>query len=398
MNIESIKFNLLRIGKYGQDETGAVTRLLFSEAYQQASQELIRYMEEAGMRTWVDRIGNIHGIYSGDNDDDKTILLGSHLDTVKNGGLFDGLLGVITSIECVREFNEQNIKLDHNIEVVAFNAEEGNILGGTFGSRCVMGLIDTSDEELLNKASTFNLTKEDLEGARMNTESIDCYLELHIEQGNTLEKRQKDIGVVNGIVGLQRYEISIKGVHNHSGTTMMENRKDALVELSKLIVKIDELARRYGNNLVATVNDVKISPNVLGVITGEVECVLEIRNLDHELMEEFIKEISNYLKGAGGFESAISKIISKQPVDCHPQIVAIMDDICKENTMSYEIMPSGATHDANAMAERMPVGMIFVPSKDGISHSKDEYTKWEHITVGAELLYKTILKIDQVEF
>lgn len=396
MDSDNIRNNFFTIANIGRNEDGSITRLLFSKEYEEAQKLTIEYMKEAGLTTEIDSVGNIHGYLKSEDLNARTIVIGSHLDTVIQGGAYDGLLGIIAGVEAARELLENGLSLRHHLEIIAFNGEEGNDLGGTFGSRCAMGLVPLEEEAYLQKAKAFNLTKEDLLNAKMNTEDKSCFLELHIEQGNTLWKTGEEIGIVNGIVGLVRYQITALGESNHAGTTMMEHRKDALIGMAKLMTEADRLARDYGHNMVATFGKVEVTPHAVAVIAKKAKAVLEIRNLDKELLERFYEDLKSIAEKLSPIAFTFEKLVEKTPQICDEQIIKEIEKICQNHEIHYRAMPSGATHDSVAMAYKMPIGMIFVPSKDGISHNGAEYTKWSQVMTGINLLYETVKALDKL--
>ncbi len=394
--MSTIKDSILRFSAYGKSKNGGgINRVFGSEAYTKAAKALKQYMLDCHMDSWIDSVGNVHGIYRSRKNSGKEIIIGSHLDTVKEGGMFDGLLGIAAGIECVKQIQAERQELNYDIHVIATNGEEGNSLGGTFGSRCLVGRIDLSAPGFLRQAEKFQLSKEDIEHARMNFSKVKCYLELHIEQGCHLYNQQKEIGIVTGIVGLQRYEIEIIGMSNHAGTTRMEYRKDALVQAAKIITYGDRLAREYPDHFVATFETMELYPNALAVINGQVKMVLEFRNQKEEMMERYIDDIIKYCKELMGENYRAKPIVKKSPVKADEGIIASVEQVCRQKGINYCKMPSGATHDGNMFAQEVPIGVIFVPSKDGISHSSQEWTDWVQCEKGAEVLYATVLNIDR---
>ncbi len=382
--------NFAKYTSIGMDELGGVNRVIGTQAYKDAAAEMQRELASMGMESYIDSVLNVHGIY-GAAPGKPEIMIASHLDTVKSGGKFDGLYGVLGGIEAIRRIMEDQEEYPYALHLVATNGEEGNDLGGTFGSRCMVGLVDTEDEAYIALAETFGFSREGLIRAKYDFSNTKYYLELHIEQGNTLDVNHEDIGVVTGIVGLQRYEIDISGMANHAGTTMMEYRDDALVKAAKLISYGDDLARKYPNNFVATFNKMEISPGIVAVISGHVKMVLECRNLKEELMEQFVAEIKKKADELGGI--TMKPIVKKQPVECENAIIQASLKACEETKVKYRLMPSGATHDGNSYALKVPIGMVFAPSKDGISHARPEYTSWEQCECGIDILYRTLKEI-----
>ena len=394
MDYQLIKDNILKISAIGADEKDGIrgtNRVFGTPAYQEGKEATLKYFEECGMKTYADSAGNVHGILSCGVQNAEEIWIGSHIDTVKEGGMLDGLLGVVSGAEVVRELVKTGAKLSKDIHIIGTNGEEGNDMGGTFGSRAMMGMLPLDNAEYIELGKTFGYTKEMLEDAVIDTSRAACWLELHIEQGPTLDINKEQIGVVTGIVGLRRYKITVHGQSNHAGTTMMKDRNDALVSAARLILMGDELAREIGHNFVETVGILKVFPSSVAVIPGSVEFIVEIRNEDTALMDHFLEE---YKKRAAELaDISISPVVDKAPIHCDEKLVALTDAICKEKGLKYRQMPSGATHDGNAMAMKMPVGMIFVPSIKGISHARYEKTEWEDIYTGVDVLYDLVTKL-----
>lgn len=393
--MDRMKEKLFELAKIGQDREGGISRIFGSEAMKEGQQAVMAYFRECGLNTWMDCAGNVHGVLSSGRENAKEIFIGSHIDTVRQGGIFDGLLGVVAGAETAARLLREKVPLTKDVHIIATNGEEGNELGGTFGSRAMMGLLPVDSKEYLEKAASFGFSREDLLKASLNTDRAACYLELHIEQGPTLYKHKEQIGIVTGIVGLRRYQVTVYGISNHAGTTMMEDREDALVAASRIILMGDELARKAGHHLVETVGVMKVYPGSAPVIPNRVEMVLEIRNEEETLMDDFMAEFTQQAESMARVK--IEPIVAKAPVKCREELVNLIEKACKEEAVRYRRMPSGATHDGNAMAVKMPVGMIFVPSKDGISHSKDEWTEWKDIECGMEVLWKVLLLLEKEE-
>ncbi len=395
MDLNAIKKHLLDIGGVGRGEDGAVTRLLFTPEYDTAAEKLMAYMQASGLIVRRDSVGNIHGVLPAAQPDAPTLFIGSHLDTVRDGGLYDGAMGVIAGVECARQFAAEEANRAFHLHVLATNGEEGNDLGGTFGSRCMMGLIDFDQPGYLDIAAGFGLTRQEMEQAKLDTGDALGYLELHIEQGKTLDEAGEDLGVVTGIVGLRRWQITVLGEANHAGTTMMEFRHDAMVAASRLIVRIDEMAREYGHDLVATVGKFQLFPNSAPVVPGKAELVLEVRSREDAKMLAFFRRVQDAAAEIEGVEFQFSPIVAKAPVQCDNGLISALEQACRKSSLRWRKMSSGATHDGNAFAMKMPIGMLFVPSKDGISHNKREFTTWEQIDAGVETLYQALLELNR---
>ena len=389
--MNSLKTQIEKIAQIGREPDGGISRVFGSEAMRQGIRQVKEYFCACHMETYVDAAGNVHGILKGINPDSGEILVGSHLDTVKEGGMFDGLLGIVAGAECVRQIYEEKVPHDRDLHLIATNGEEGNELGGTFGSRAMMGLLPLSSPEFCEKAKKYGFSKEDLESAELDTGRAKAYLELHIEQGPTLYHRGEKIGIVTGIVGLRRYKVVVYGQSNHAGTTMMEDRNDALVSAAKIVLMGDELARKTGHHFVETVGIMNVYPGSAPVIPNRVEMVLEIRSDSEERMDQFIESFQKQVSRIAKTE--ISLMVKKQPVQCERSLTEKLEEICIKQKLSYRKMPSGATHDGNAFASRVPIGMIFVPSVNGISHAKEEWTGWEDAVLGRNVLYELLKEL-----
>ena len=394
MDFERIYRDFTELARTGESADGSVTRLLFDKSFWEVARKTKAYMEGAGLTVWTDACGNVHGTWSCGVPGAKTVYMGSHLDTVKEGGLYDGMLGVVGAVEAFREFLADPSEKRVNVHILATNGEEGNDLGGTFGSRAMAGLVDPDVPGYMEKAAAYGLKREDFDSVQLPMKDGLCYLELHIEQGSTLDKAGEQIGIVTGIVGLQRYGITVSGESNHAGTTMMEYRKDALVGAAKLIAGFDRMAREYGNSMVATVGTISVFPGAVSVIPEQVEMVLEIRNLSEERLDRFAADAVTMGRAIPDVETKFQPIVRKAPVRCDGRIGKMLEGLCLKEGYSFRKMPSGATHDGNAMAAKMPIGMIFVPSRDGISHNKKEFTPWEDASRGMQVLSGLLKKIN----
>lgn len=237
----------------------------------------------------------------------------------------------------------------------------------------------------------YGYTALDLKDAQMNTRNCQGYLELHIEQGNILDNGGEKIGIVSGIVGLERYIVHISGCSNHAGTTMMNQRDDALVKAASLITWVNKRIKEYGQKMVATVGEIHVYPNVPTVIPGEVSLIVEVRGLNGPSIYRFVQELTEKVNNTSG--GSITCLVKKEPVTCSSRFMEIIKQACLAEELKYTIIQSGATHDGNSMALQMPIGMIFVPSKNGLSHCKEEWTSWEDLADGVQILYDTLVEL-----
>ena len=396
INLDRIRKNLLAVGEIGRAETGGIDRLAFSPEYYEAAGVLKNLFLQQGLETHIDLVGNVIGRREGEMDL-PVIMIGSHLDTVKNGGLYDGALGVIAGLECVAALNDHQLKTKHPIEIVAFNAEEGSEMGGTFGSRVMMGSQDLLEAGLPGKLVGYGLSLQAVENSAKDPRSIQAFLELHIEQGGFLHKNNIPVGVVSGIAGITRYAIVIKGEANHAGTTPMDMRKDALTMAAALLLKINEISHNIGRPFVSTVGQLIVKPGAVNVIPGEVHLVLEMRDMDRGKIQLALEEIQEFTGKFSDFQFKIDQLIDKPTVATDPLITGIIREACAGLGVDYEVMPSGAGHDAKEMAAKVPIGMIFVPSRDGKSHCPEEFTEWSDIEIGVQVLFDTIIQLDKVK-
>lgn len=386
---------LQRIGQAGRCEDGSYHRGCYSREYFQAVDIVQEQMQALGMEVSRDAAGNIRGVLPGSVPGAKSILIGSHLDTVPAGGLFDGAYGVAAGLAVAAQLRREGRQLRRPLEVYGFNAEESNPIGGTFGSRAIAGLVDPDQPGLEEALAQYGHTVQEILDCRRDFSDAKCYLELHIEQGDLLFNKKLDVGVVSGIVGIVRYKVTAKGHSNHAGTTMMSNRHDAMVAMSRLIAEADLRCRRIDETLVLTVGTIQLWPGSENVIPGRVECTFEMRHMDHEKTDELIRQIREIAAGIDTVEFEIEKKIDKGSVRCDSHLMQVIDGAAAQAGVSHIVMPSGAGHDANPIAHRLPIGMIFVPSRDGLSHCGEEWTEEKDLVNGAQVLYRSVLALDQ---
>lgn len=386
----------MEIAVVGENEDGSITRLGGSAEYEQGVAVAKRQMEQAGLQTQVDPVHNLVGTLPGTDPNAKAILIGSHLDTVTRGGKFDGVLGVSGGIEVANRLKEEGRQLRHPLQVWGFNLEEASPVGGTFGCRSVVGMVDPDAPGFEDRLSLYGWNKQTVLDSKRDVTDFACYLEYHIEQGDKLDNEKLDIGVVNGIVGIVRYDVTAKGVSNHAGTTMMANRKDALVGMSKLIVKGTELAKEIDDTLVLTIGKQSVLPGQENVIPCQVDATFEMRHMDRAVTDQLFQQIKAYAEQIPDCEFTFVNTTAKYSTTCDPKLIQTIDHVCQELEISHIIMPSGAGHDANPMAHQgVPIGMIFVPSLGGKSHSGDEWTEPRHCDLGVEVLYRCVLALDK---
>ncbi len=386
---------LATIGAPGRNEDGSFTRTCFTPEFFETVEAAKKLMEEYGMSTDVNRMGTLHGVLRGTDPGLKSILIGSHLDTVIRGGMFDGALGVACGLDVARRLKEEGRTLRHTLEIYGFDFEEANPMGGTFGARCVAGNYNPKQFRLEESLAGFGLTLEDTESCRRDFSDVKCYLEAHIEQGDYLDNEKITIGTVSGIVSIVRYIIDAVGQSNHAGTTMMKNRQDALVAMSKLIAEADRRCREIDDRLVITFGTILCMPGAENVIPGLVECGVEIRHMDLEKTDEMAAALHEIAAGIDNAKFELKLKESKPGVTCDRHIMDLINDSASDAGFSHVEMASGAGHDAVPVAKTgTPIAMIFVPSRGGLSHCGEEWTDPEDVAAGAEVLYRTVLRLD----
>ena len=402
-NPKRMEERILALSEFGKNPEGGVSRVAFSEADIQARKYISGLMEQAGLKVRTDAAGNIFGRKDGRNLKLPLILFGSHIDSVPKGGNYDGDVGVIGALECIELLNEHKIQTDHPLEVVVFTDEEG----GLVGSKAVAGellqdalkIVSHSGKTIEEGIRAIGGDPQKLANAKRQSSELLAYLELHIEQGGILESENIKIGVVEGIVGINWWEITVAGFANHAGTTPMKNRKDALVAAAKLIQAVSVVATNMPGRQVATIGKIHAEPGAPNVIPGKVTMTLEIRDLDKEKIDHVFAEVR---ESANKIASETGTTISFAPVEAtavpaptDERLRKMIDESAKKLGFSTKFMPSGAGHDAQDLARITPVGMIFVPSVGGISHSPKEFTTPQDMANGASVLLHTILRLDR---
>jgi N-carbamoyl-L-amino-acid hydrolase len=362
-------------------------------------------MREAGLDVRVDPAGNIFGRHAG-TENLPVLLFGSHIDSVPHGGNFDGDVGSLGAIEVMRTLREQKAKARHPLEVVVWTNEEGGrYYAGLFGSSAAAGLLptdiaerrDEAGEKLSDWLQKMGGDASQIGAARILPGSVAGYVELHIEQGAVLDESQVPIGIVQGIVGINQRTCTATGFANHAGTTPMDRRKDALAAASRAVLAVREEVRAEPGAQVGTVGWIKAEPGAANVIPGRVTFPVELRDLDAAKIGRTAARILQRFEAIGREEKVnISCTNSDQhaPALTHPAFREAIRVSAREAGLATRDLPSGAGHDAQNVARFAPMGMIFVPSRAGISHSPLEYSSPEQVANGAEVLYRTILRLD----
>ena len=397
--------HLQELSRIGRNADGSITRFPFTEEDRQAEALLWRYMEEAGISVSRDAAGNLIGRWepadgpeSGQEYDARPLVAGSHYDTVLEGGAFDGCLGLLAAIESVRCLREEGFRPARPVWVVGFKDEEGNRFGyGMIGSRSMCG---KAEPEGLSSRDESGITLGDamrasgLDPGRLDTCRIEpaAMLELHIEQGSVLEESGCTVGAVEGIAGLERYTVRIEGCSAHAGATPMGARRDPVPAMSRWILKVTELARQR-ENCVATVGCVEVRPGACNIICQNAEFSLDIRSVRDADIREIMEEMAHFEAELEHTERIrITRTLEQAlpAAPCDSRLREMAERICRERGLACRRLMSGAGHDSMNFSGLCPIGMIFVPSKDGLSHRREEYTSREDCQAGAIVLREMI--------
>lgn len=405
INESRINQTLQELGHLGESPEG-MDRVAYSPEDIAGRDYTIKLMQEAGLETRIDAAGNIIGRRAGSDDNLPAIALGSHTDTVPKGGKYDGALGVMGAIEVIRTLEEQGHRTRHPLEVIDFANEEGTRFHRWLvGSRSMSGLLEQEDLDALDDDGlSLGPCIADIGGdlsrigeAVRSPGELAAYFELHIEQGPYLHQSGNPIGVVTGITGRAVFEVEIEGKANHAGTTPMSTRRDALVSASKLVLAIQKMAAEQEICRVSTVGSIKAVPNAVNVIPGSASIGLEFRDTDMEALASAEQELQRITDQAVIDDAVDIDVIRHRfttSVPITPDMQAMVAEAAENCGFEWESLPSGAGHDAQAVANIAPVAMIFVPSVDGISHSKEEYSTPQDCANGAQVLLELLLLAD----
>lgn len=403
VNEKRIENLILELSKFGRDEKGHGYRVAYTKGDVEGRAWFIELMKKAGLEPAIDTAGNIIGKRNGKNSSLKPIAFGSHLDMVPDGGNYDGTLGSIGALEVMETLNENKFITEHPLELIIFSNEEG----GTMGSKAMVGEF-TSDglTQISQSGVTMGEGMKAIGGDPKNIQScarkkgdLHAWVELHIEQGGILEQENIQIGVVEGIVGIVHWEVTIEGFANHAGSTPMNMRQDALLAASAFILEVNKVINSVKGNQVGTVGKIAAMPGAYNVIPGKVALGLEIRDLSGEKIESLFTEIEKRASViAKEFKTTFQ--FSRQPNDSKPALTnktlqQTINTSAKALGFTTKLMQSGAGHDSQHMAAIAPSGMIFIPSVGGISHSPKEFSTPRDMANGVNVLLETILALDK---
>ena len=403
--------NFNAISEFGALKGGGLTRLAFSKEDLEARKFLINLIEKNGFKLKIDNVGNIYAIYDeGCEADAKPVCVGSHIDSVPNGGFYDGTLGVMAGLEALSSIKEAGIKLKRPLWLINFCCEESSrFKTATIGSKIISGklsqqrLHELKDEDgisLFEAMSAAGFKPQNLDEAILKENSLHAYLELHIEQGPVLERSAISVGVVSGIAAPIRFEITIQGKADHSGATPMNMRSDALLAASHIIIAANKFAKSK-KTAVATVGYVHAKPGVLNVVPGEARLGVDLRDIDKASLEElnlelrnFVGELSRELK----FSYDIRELSSDEPVKLSEHAINLLEDEAKKLGIKTLTLPSGAGHDAmNLIKLASSVGMLFIPCVDGISHNTKEAINFDDAVFATKILTNALIRLSDEE-
>ena len=406
VNAARLRSHLEGLSVFGRPPGGSfadgVSRVAYSDADVAGRRYVRDLMESAGLKPRIDPAGNIFARRAGTDQSLAPVLFGSHIDSVPNGGNFDGDVGSLSAIEVVRTLQEAGITTRRPLEVVIWANEEGVAYNnGLDGSRAAAGHAPVADLDLVwngvKKADAIRKIGGDparIAEAQLKPGYFHCYLELHIEQGGTLDRMHIPIGIVEGIVSIDRYEAEIVGFANHAGTTPMPERRDALLASSYLTVAVNEIVRRDPGRQVGTVGQIAVTPNAPNVVPGRVVQTIELRDLSADKIARLAEDIRTRARDIAHetqTEITIRQIAHHDAALATPAVQSVIEASARKLGLATHRLPSGAGHDAQMTALLGPMGMIFIPSVNGISHSPRELSRWDDIARGANVLLETVL-------
>ncbi len=404
INIERLRNDLTDINRIGyNEETQGMNRIGFSKADYDGRLWLMERMKAEGLSPYMDGACNVICRYGA--PDKPAVVIGSHTDTVPDGGMFDGALGVLSGLEVLRVIKEHDIQLNYPLEVISFSEEEGRF-GGMFGVQSLCGLIDpvwiqsvqdTNGVYLKDEMRALGLDPMDALQAYREPESIHAYLELHIEQGPVLDNMGRTIGIVEGITGVFDWTVRLIGEANHSGTTPMSERRDAFLGLCDFAHEFSRIISEDGSDISRlTIGKVEIKPGFSHIVPGEVQFSLNGRDLSEDVMHNLATSCRKVLSSIARENHLMFEYEEKSwiaPKHCDPDMIKLLTKQAEKLGRKPHLMPSGAGHDAQFMSDITKTGMIFVPSVGGISHSPKEWTHWSDIEHGANVLLHSVLEL-----
>ncbi|MDG0842220.1 M20 family metallo-hydrolase [Staphylococcus equorum] len=411
MNLQNVLDNFQTFNDFARNEkNGGINRIAFTHPERLAALKFSMLCQKAGLDVYFDFFGNVIARREGKNSSLKPVVLGSHIDTVRDGGQYDGLLGVLGALEVIEHLNKHNIETDHPIIVIAFACEESTRFNeATLGSKYLTGKMTKSDMQYI-KDNEGNVLydvveplSQDMHGkaALFERNEIKAFLELHIEQGPILEKNSKDIGIVTDVAAPHRFKLKIQGVTSHSGSTPMPMRVDALTTASEIILSVESIGQTYHDQgIVTTVGYANVYPNTMNAIPGGVTLLIDIRGKNLEVREQVVSEIQQHIQTIVNKRKAnyhLDDLGQDQPRSLNKKMAQITEQSCLQSDFSFRYMYSGAGHDAMNFAPICPTSMIFIPCKKGISHSPEESVTEQQIAKGIQVYIDTTIELANLD-
>ena len=397
VNGERLLTTLAELATFGADRRGGVSREGFSPPDDAARDYVATSARAAGLQPEIDQAGNLIVRMPSTETGRPTLLLGSHIDSVTNGGRLDGAYGVVAALETMRTFVERDVRPRYEPVMVAFANEEGALFPYPFwGSRALVGSLERPEQvtdrhgrSIRGPLARAGGDLDDIAGAAWPPGSISAFLELHVEQGPVLEQSGQDIGIVDAIVGRVILDVTVTGEQNHAGSTPMDQRTDALVAAAEVVLAVEAVSRGRRLCLASTVGELTVDPGQTNVIPGRSHLTLELRDTNPQRLQQAelaVREAIAEVSGRTGVGVQVQATMRSAPVPTDPLLMAAIGSVAEEMGLRHMIMPSGAGHDAQIIAAAAPIGMIFVPSRGGLSHNPDEYTSDEDLVQGADVL------------
>ena len=403
INSERLSTDFEALAEIGANMGGGVSRLALSNEDLAARSWFADRIEEAGLQVKDDEVGNLSGVLCSDNPAAKTLMIGSHLDTVPNGGRYDGAIGVLIGLECLRRVKEAGIKPKHHLEAINFTDEEGT-WHSLFGSNAVIGKVSTEDLNISLQANgafraalyRAGIRPEEIHRAHRKPEDILGYLEVHIEQSNSLHEQGTELGIVDRIVGRTTYNVTFYGEAAHAGTTTAEERRDALQGAAAFIILAHKLITEEYPEGVVNCGHVSVKPDTFNVVPAEASLRVEFRHPDTTILTEMESRLIRLTQDcAKSYRLSVGadQVLHREAEQMAPELVHHLEQACRLEKASYMTIASYSGHNAQIMNQMIPAGMIFLPSVDGISHNPKEFTEWHHVEVGANVLLRTVLQL-----